>query len=679
MSHQKILNTLESLGFSSLDAEVYVFLGKKGAKKASEIVQSLHIPKQQLYTILKNLQSKGIINASFEHPARFSAEPFEKVLDLFLKAKVDEVHQIQGNKTQILTDWQSIRINEVKDKPATFKVLEGDNYIYPKLKQMLEEAKNQLLVVFTLPELIRINQNETLGDLFLKSSRSSIKLKILTEILPENQKIMNSIFHKKFRNIEIRTPDFGLKLPNSMLISDEEEVAFIIDSNQNGDFTKTNTCLWTNCRALVQSFNSVFKESWQNATDFQKKITEMKTGQLPHKITVIRDAEQAQKKFEEKLNSTQKSIYIITSPNGLIEIWKDQNQSQSWIKKGIHTRIMAPITQENLQATKQLMKFCEVKHIEEGFITATIIDKQHLFQFKLHPQKGNSANESYFENTFYTDDNEYIEKMENMLEVIWENAQYPILLTPEEPLKDKSKVIFDGYRTEFNKILDINYQKEPQEGKISEKDILEKIAGAIRIPAKDPKKDVVRIYNTMGTVVIYPDKKLKLPNLLFQVAHAGKNSSFGESNTLTISIQTSIADEQSYLQTVFITDSPEGYEFRKKMLKDQYNTEAVYLLNKDELTIQASAHNLFAGWTVPIPLLCQKYILPPANLIFKSSGKTRTYSAELKSLMRRRLTYEFNCLDAFVTFMLPSSRYHSPATDGLFYRECIITSYPPST
>ena len=669
---------MQNLGFSSLDAQVYLLIGKKGPKKVSELVHALKIPKQQLYVILKNLQSKGIINASLEHPARFSAEPFDKVLDLFLKAKVDEVQQIQGNKTQILTDWQSIRIDEMKDKPATFKVLEGDNYIYPKLKQMLEAAKNQLLVTFTLPELIRINQNETLGNLFLKPSRSSIKLKILTEILPENQKIMNSIFHKKFRNLEIRSPDFGLKLPNSMVISDEEEVAFIIDSNQNGDFNKTNTCLWTNCRALVQSFNSVFKDSWQNATDIQKKIAEMRTGQLPHKITVIRDAEQAQKKYEEKLSSTKKSIYIITSPKGLIECWKDQNHSQSWIKKGIYTRIMAPITQENLQATKQLMKFCEVKHIEEGFITATIIDKQHLFQFKMHPQKGNSMGRSYFENTFYTDDTEYIEKMENMLEIIWENAQYPTFLAPEQPLKHKSKIIFDGYRTEFNKILGLNYQEEPQEGKISEKEIIEKIASAVRIHITDPKKDVVRIYNTMGTVVIYPDKKLKLPNLLFQVAHAGKNSSFGESNTLTISIQTNIADEQSYLQTVFITDNPEGYKFRKKMLKDQFNTETVYLLNKYELTIQASANNLFAGWTIPIPLLSQKYILPPANLIFKSSGKTRTYSAELKSLMKRRLTYEFNCLDAFVTFMLPSSRYHSPATDGLFYRECIITSYPSS-
>ena len=113
------------------------------------------------------------------------------------------------------------------------------------------------------------------------------------------------------------------------------------------------------------------------------------------------------------------------------------------------------------------------------------------------------------------------------------------------------------------------------------------------------------------------------------------------------------------------------------MHKNQHTAEAVYLFNKKELAVHASSNGLFAGWTVSIPLLSEKYILPPANMIFEGSGEIRTYSTELKGLLNRRLIYEFNCLEAFVTFMLPSSRYYGPATDGLLYRECIITSYPP--
>jgi hypothetical protein len=287
-----------------------------------------------------------------------------------------------------------------------------------------------------------------------------------------------------------------------------------------------------------------------------------------------------------------------------------------------------------------------------------------------------------FENTIYTDDAQYIEKTGNMLNNIWENAQPPSPLTLGTMIQQPTstnKTVFDEYRPEFKKIVGLRYKDEPQQGKIDESEILKKFANAVRIPAKNPEKDTLRTYGRMGTVIIYPPKKLNLPNLLFQICCANKNSSFGVSNSLAISIQTNIADQQSYLQTVFITDNPKGYNFRKAMHKNQHTAEAVYLLNKNELTVHVSTNGLFAGWTIPIPLFSEKYILPPANIIFEGSGEIKTYSSELKGLLNRTLIYEFNCLEAFVTFMLPSSRYYGPATDGLLYRECIITSYPPST
>jgi hypothetical protein len=293
---------------------------------------------------------------------------------------------------------------------------------------------------------------------------------------------------------------------------------------------------------------------------------------------------------------------------------------------------------------------------------------------------------SYFESTIYSDDPEYVEMTENMLDNIWENAQPPsppmlgtIIQQQTSHNKPIVSSVFDGYRTEFKRIVGLRYKEEPQQGKIGESEVLKKIADAARIPAKNPEKDTVRIYGRMGTAIIYPPKKLNLPNLMLQICCANKNSSFGAGNSLAISIQTNIADQQSYLQTAFITDNPEGYNFRKAMLKNQHTAEAVHLFKKNELAVHPSKNGLFAGWRVPIQLLSEKYTLPPANMIFEGSGEVRTYSTDLRGLLKRRLVYEFNCLEAFVTFMLPSSRYYSPATDGLLYRECIITSYPPST
>ena len=110
MSQEKVLKTLQSLGLSQFDAQVYLFLGKRGPQKGIDIAKALKMQKQHLYLILKNLQSKAIVSATIERPARFSAVPFEKVLDMYVKSKMDEAQRIKDGKTEILSDWQSVAV-----------------------------------------------------------------------------------------------------------------------------------------------------------------------------------------------------------------------------------------------------------------------------------------------------------------------------------------------------------------------------------------------------------------------------------------------------------------------------------------------------------------------------------------------------------------------------------------
>jgi sugar-specific transcriptional regulator TrmB len=67
--------------------------------------------KQQLYPCLKSLQSKGFVAATNKRPALFSALPFEKVLDLFIKANIEEVQSMIRNKEELLSIWQSMILN----------------------------------------------------------------------------------------------------------------------------------------------------------------------------------------------------------------------------------------------------------------------------------------------------------------------------------------------------------------------------------------------------------------------------------------------------------------------------------------------------------------------------------------------------------------------------------------
>ncbi len=104
MSLEKVTKTLESMGLTKTDAQVYVFLGRKGPQKARDIAKNLRIPKQTIYPTIRSLQSRGIIISPLEHPAKFSALPLEKIVDRYIKAKTEEVNQIEKGKRDLLRD-----------------------------------------------------------------------------------------------------------------------------------------------------------------------------------------------------------------------------------------------------------------------------------------------------------------------------------------------------------------------------------------------------------------------------------------------------------------------------------------------------------------------------------------------------------------------------------------------
>jgi sugar-specific transcriptional regulator TrmB len=112
LSLERVLKTLEGCGFSRIDAEVYVYLAKKGPKKGRELANALQITKQQLYPCLKNLKNRGIVTVSRERPALFSAVAFEKVVELLIKIKVEQAKAIKETKKELLASWRSISWQE---------------------------------------------------------------------------------------------------------------------------------------------------------------------------------------------------------------------------------------------------------------------------------------------------------------------------------------------------------------------------------------------------------------------------------------------------------------------------------------------------------------------------------------------------------------------------------------
>jgi HTH-type transcriptional regulator, sugar sensing transcriptional regulator len=107
-----VIELLSKLGLKRLDVNVYIFLAKKGPRKGRELCSDMKITKQQLYPCLQTLKQRGIVNATAQHPAVFWAVPFEEVLDLSIKSKMDEAQVTEQHKSDLFAIWKSMTTDD---------------------------------------------------------------------------------------------------------------------------------------------------------------------------------------------------------------------------------------------------------------------------------------------------------------------------------------------------------------------------------------------------------------------------------------------------------------------------------------------------------------------------------------------------------------------------------------
>jgi len=104
MSLERVIKALIGLGLSRSDAEIYVYLAKKGPDKAVALAVALNYNRKKLYTSLKTLRTKGLVT---KDRTIFSALPFEEALELLIKRKKEQTEVLQEIKKELLTTWKS--------------------------------------------------------------------------------------------------------------------------------------------------------------------------------------------------------------------------------------------------------------------------------------------------------------------------------------------------------------------------------------------------------------------------------------------------------------------------------------------------------------------------------------------------------------------------------------------
>ena len=419
MSEKIIIETLHGIGLTEKDAQTYIHIAKKGPIPAREITKSLKITKAQVYRSLKSLQSKGIIEATIETPQKFTALPFEKVFDLYVRIKKDEVQKIEQNREAALQQWQSIASQSIPATQDKFMVIVGKNFIYTKVAEMLKVAKKEALISASSQNLVEADLANSL-ETFVPNNK--IPIKILTEISESNMQYMQEIFKQFSSNVTERHVDLSRKFFPRFVLTDDDELLFVTQGLESST-SQTDAGLWTNNKALILSFRALFDQIWHDAVDIKKRVEQLENGQELPENQIIKDPKIAYEMAKALINNAKKEIILIVTEKDLEFIAARKSILEKLSKKNIDIKLLAPITDKNRKFVAELSKHIEIRHSRASYFRSAIIDGEHLFQLKKTKDPIDSnAVDTLFESTFYTNDPEFVKGRRNLLVDLWQHS-----------------------------------------------------------------------------------------------------------------------------------------------------------------------------------------------------------------------------------------------------------------
>lgn len=258
LSLDKLKDQLSGFGLTANQCKIYIFLGKYGSKTAPEVCKALRLPRTETYHLLTTLQNKGIVSATFQHPIRFSALPLNKAVWVLVNAEKERVRSLETQEKDIVELWNMIPDFHASEPTETeedkFQMLQGSNQIHSKIKEMINNAKEEFVALGSEKDFLKFYHSDFLSLL----DNAEVDLKLLTSSSDRTMYIFDEIDRNKVK----RLPE-GIQENLCFMIRDDTELLFFMKNASQSE--QQIMAMWTNSNAMINSMKLLFNYIWPKA------------------------------------------------------------------------------------------------------------------------------------------------------------------------------------------------------------------------------------------------------------------------------------------------------------------------------------------------------------------------------------------------------------------------------
>jgi len=234
-----------------------LFLEKYGPSTATQVSKTLKVPRTETYHLLTNLQNKGIVSASFQHPIRFSALSLDKAIGALINAEKERVKSLESQEKTLVEIWNAIpsfKINKDDVKDGKFQMLQGINQMTGKINDMIDNSKKSIQILASEKDFMKFYHAG-----FLERIKDSV---VEAQFISSNSKKTAYIFEGKLKEKVKRMP-IKIKEDLCFIVKDDDELLLFMKNPSEPP--QSILAMWTDSVSMVYTLKLLFTYIWSNS------------------------------------------------------------------------------------------------------------------------------------------------------------------------------------------------------------------------------------------------------------------------------------------------------------------------------------------------------------------------------------------------------------------------------
>lgn len=249
-------NALVNLGFTSLQARVYLVLAHNGPSKVTAISKLSNIHRTHLYEVLRALEECGFVEKQLVS-SLYSATSLEEIVVRLVNHRKEAIVKLESELSAITKSLPQ-HSPEQKHKKKELVLSPNKTSNFAKGYKYLDSAKVQIEQMHTWKRFIQLW--EIFEDQLSEKLNSGVKVRQIIEIPPDLNQAQRYLNKEVFRSpyFELR---FVTRTGGNVTIIDNEKV-FMSTSKDKENLGET-PLLFSNYEGLLGLMRNYYDYCWQ--------------------------------------------------------------------------------------------------------------------------------------------------------------------------------------------------------------------------------------------------------------------------------------------------------------------------------------------------------------------------------------------------------------------------------